>query len=463
MTNVLVLLTISFLLSFVLPRSWHVAITTALSSVSFQPMSPAAPAGSVWAAGGFLKAGGNFIRVVFSAPGILLILLMTAQLVAVFWSPASPPYAVVIFSTFGIIACTAAFMANSRDLYATLRLIMASVSPILILQAAATILFLIDPSLEEQYLRSPLAELFMGDAASRLYTDLPNNVTDPFKSGGLFFVNGNRASMYLGVAAMLVFAVAVKYKRARYWVLGFFLIAGALFTFSKTAVILSVLTFAVALVSPAILSRGSSAGRFMFGIGLLGGLSIVALYVLATTDDFTEASETASASRLVLWKYAIRALADSPILGLGWGGWARYWAGPADSLRMSPGFPPHNFILETWTDSGLVAVIIIIALCLYAIVRLLLHIRYAGSLSNARPVAFVAAALIWMVMHGMYDNTSFYGSPNTLPFFSFVLAFVLNPIPSHLGVDTKVHRSRTPSSFFPGFLSWRDVPLEEDR
>ena len=70
-------------------------------------------------------------------------------------------------------------------------------APVLVVQAMSTVLFAVSPLIESQYLHSPSATALLGDAAARLYTDLPNNVIDPAKSGGVLFVNGNVASSNL--------------------------------------------------------------------------------------------------------------------------------------------------------------------------------------------------------------------------------------------------------------------------
>jgi hypothetical protein len=74
-------------------------------------------------------------------------------------------------------------------------------------QSVLSIVFRVNPAIEERFLRSGLAAATMGPDVTQLYTDMPSNVLGPAKSGG-FFVNGNIASLFGGIAALVLISTS---------------------------------------------------------------------------------------------------------------------------------------------------------------------------------------------------------------------------------------------------------------
>ena len=189
--------------------------------------------------------------------------------------------------------------------------------------------------------------------------------SEPFAArGGGFsivatFSNPNILAGYGAMVLPLVWALAVHARRSERvcWLAVAALLSGAvLLTFSKAGWLLVVL-----LASLWMLTRVTAGTRLALagGAGIALGVVVLLLDRLVTTFSvvFPNAREMSIDSRLGLWRAALSAFAESPLVGFGLDGFAAATAGRrteglADLVRA------HNIYLQTLVDVGIVGTVL---------------------------------------------------------------------------------------------------------
>lgn len=277
------------------------------------------------------------------------------------------------------------------------------------LQSVLAISFQVNPAIEERFLRSGFAEITVGPAAEHLYTDLPNNVLDPNKSGG-FFVNGNVASLFGGVAALLLCICARRTMHRWLYVFAALSLTGAVFTGSKSALMIGAGCAIVILFLPHVLK----------GSALLIGVPIVLLMPVAFTlltgfvervaPTFYATSGSSYGGRERLWTRAAQMFQESPVMGPGFGGWVEQ----IGKIGSRSDLPPHNTLIATWAYSGIVAAVLAVVFIVAAIAVGLLFAAAQPRVRDRRTAVFATCAIAWVFLHGMGDNTGLYGDRQSM-------------------------------------------------
>ncbi|MFY9712621.1 MAG: O-antigen ligase family protein [Microbacterium sp.] len=406
-----------------LKRVWQ--LYALVASVNPSPVALPASSSGIFALAAILRDPIGAARSLSKPLPSLLLLLTFTYVVSLIWSPKpSAGLAVVLTTTTVVAAVTLAIRAAvslrsetaSSDLWALTAI---ATAPLAIVQSVSTIVFRFDIALEDRYLRSSVIGFLLGDEGRLLFTSMANNVVDPLKSGGLLFVNGNKASMVMAVWALVYLSVWLRRRRVMYVLLFAVCMAGALSTSSKTAVFLAVSIVPVFLLLPSVLRvRSSPMTAFLGLIALVTVACTLAAVVAALSDLLTGVDESAK-DRESLWSAAGGYFSDSPILGLGAGGWDERWAQDASTHGLGV-LPPHNLFIVAWANGGLLAAAVIAIIVIYIARRYLGLITRAGASSDARASSIELAALVWMIAHGMFDNTDFFGAPQSLPVFAAI-------------------------------------------
>lgn len=117
--------------------------------------------------------------------------------------------------------------------------------------------------------------------------------------------------------------------------------------------------------------------------------------------------EKSSVARLSLWETGTKMIKDSPILGQGIHGFNYNW----DKFNTDPNLDhynfPHNFILNTWIDLGLLGLLSWLVIAGYAV--------WYGFRNRAQPYAFgLFLFMVALLAHGLID----------IPYFKNDLAMV---------------------------------------
>jgi O-antigen ligase len=329
-----------------------------------------------------LAGGATLVRGAFLAA----VLLVGAALFSVGWSPSTQ---LALQSAFYFAQIAALVLAGSAlaGRRADLLLFVRSWVVAAACDALLVVFFRVRPSAEIDWLQSDLAQLFVNPRTlTALFEDNPNNVLDPAKSGA-FFVNANAGSAFLGVALMASLFLYHN-TRDRRW-----------------------LAIAV-LDAVAVAASGSSAGLLILSVALAVIVlrkaiwskvwcCLVPLIVLVTAWGFVLLvpavwKETSVWDRLTLWQIAYRAIQEHPLQGLGFGGWDIY-AEPSFDAIGSTTYPPHNLLLYTWVQMGVLG----LAATLFFYHRAIVALRRTDMPGRG----YIVGAVLWCVVYSMGDNT----------------------------------------------------------
>ncbi|GAA4658582.1 O-antigen ligase family protein [Kineococcus glutinatus] len=288
--------------------------------------------------------------------------------------------------------------------------------------AALVWAFRLSPAAETAFLRSPLASLVAGpDAMAAFWGESANNVTDPAKAGG-FFINANVASMFLGVATFACLLLLAEERRRRHVAAALVIWSATFATGSKTAAALALL-LPVAVRGVHVLGRPTA--RWFLPQALLFAGAVLWLLpdLLARfVPSYAEASAHSLDSRAPMWEAAVQMFKQHWALGLGHGGWAR-------TMELYAQFgievlPPHNLFIAAWAATGLAGVAALAAFALVVLHLLVTTVLRATGSPLGRTAAFALGAWVWVLVHGMGDNTAVYGEAKSMTLLALVLGVV---------------------------------------
>lgn len=318
------------------------------------------------------------------------------------------------FLLFGaLIFCALAAMAEDRGVIVRA---MKWAVPWIVLQAVLAAVFRFSPALEAQFLHSKAADILVGPQAGALWRGVYNNVLDPTKSGGLF-VNGNVASMFGGVAFFLL-VIVWRMGGSRWFLLwAAASLAGTIATGSKTGILLAIVLPCLYWAIPKLL-RGT--GRAYIPSVVLLSIPVGVLapgWVESLFPSFTDSSLNAYESRDVLWSGASQLWADSPWIGLGFGGWEDQIGALTGVYKL----PPHNLIIAAWAIGGIVPATCVVGFIAVVVISLMLGAWRSKSADQAKVYAAALCACLWVFVHGMGDNTTIYGHHTTMAFLALAI------------------------------------------
>ncbi|WP_213450968.1 O-antigen ligase family protein [Rhizomonospora bruguierae] len=352
--------------------------------------------------------------------------LLVVRVLALAWSP-DPRAGLQPVVLLGQFIVTLAVMAAAlRRKPALLRSIQSFYWPWVIAEACLVVTFRFLPGVEDAFLRS-VGGFFAGhNTVVALFGDSPNNVLDPAKAGGVF-VNANVAAMFLGVNGLAALAVAGLTRTRWVAATGVVALAAVPFTGSKSATILAVVLPAAALGSYQMSRFTLPAARRYLLVGAVSAGAAGALLLLVVNAALRRAIVEAFVGRTAIWEFGGESFREHPLLGLGYGGWDAGFPDYAAERGLYRSFPPHNVLLAAWSNAGLAGLALSVAF--FAVACWLV----AGGLSrragvDKRFVAFAGAALAWVVVQGMGENTDVFGEIHLIPVLALLIAHLIRPV-----------------------------------
>jgi O-antigen ligase len=385
----------------------------------------------------------------------VLLALLAVRLLALAWSPdpraGLPSIALLGQFMIVLVLMVEALRQDSDALWRLLRFYW----PWVLLEVLLVVLFRLRPEVEDAFLRS-VAEFFAGqNTVAGLFGEYRNNVLDPTKSGGVF-VNANVAAMFLGVNGLAALAVSAITRSRWVRVVGVIALLAVPFTSSKVATILAFALPALAIAILYLTRPMTTKVRIylLAGSGLLGIAGVLVLAGLGLLGQLTKAFS----ERTIIWSFAVKSFPGSAVLGLGYGGWEIDFPPYAAEQGLYKGtFPPHNLLLAAWSVSGLVGLaltVVFIVLTLWlAVSRLSRRAHYDTCF-----VAFGGAAIGWVFIQGMGENTDVFGEIHLIP----VLALLIGYLVRHPGKERydDVVATDSRSSEAPAVPTLGDVHLQ---
>ncbi|PRC43141.1 hypothetical protein C6A85_000000106875, partial [Mycobacterium sp. ITM-2017-0098] len=338
-------------------------------------------------------------------------LILAAAAVSFLWALPSGirPGVVTIFFELVFVLWLREVIVLARDDPGLLDTILLWAIPGVALQSVLTIVFRVSPTIENEFLHSQLAWLTVGPAAQHLFTDAANNVLDPGRSGG-FFVNTNVASLFGAVAALLLFIAARRTMHRWLYLFAGLSLAGSVFTGSKSFLVIGASLAVVILVLPRMLK--GSAALVALPIALLLPLAFSSLigFLERVFPTFYAKAQGSYGIRDDLWTRAAQMFQESPVLGLGFGGWTEKVGRVGSTFVL----PPHNTFVATWANSGIIALALVVVFMVAAIVFGFRVATAQPTLRDRRTAVFALCAIGWTFLHGMADNTGVYGDEQSM-------------------------------------------------
>jgi hypothetical protein len=314
-------------------------------------------------------------------------------------------------------------------------------------QAVLAIVFRTHPDLEYRFLRSGLAKYLVGPQADTVYSDISNNVYYAFKSGGVF-VNGNMASLFGGVAALVLVVCARRTHHRWLYAVAALSLTGAFYTGSKTVIVVGVgVGLAVWLLPHMLNSRAVFLTiPAVFLVPLTANMILE--FLARTAPGFYSASERSFDNREPMWRGAAQLFVEHPFLGLGFGGWSEQMV----RFTNRPDIPPHNLVITAWANSGITAAALAVVFMAAVVAVGVKTAKTQPPIYERRTAVIALCAVAWVFAHGMADNTTLYGEQRTMIVFALAVGYVyvMRTEMSAVRPSHQAARSQTPG--------WRSVP-----
>jgi len=356
----------------------------------------------------------------------VLLGLLAIRLLALAWSP-DPRAGLQPIVLLGQFAVTLLLIsAAARQDPDALRKLQRVYWPWVAVEAGLVVLFRLLPGVEHMFLQT-VGGFFAGqNTVAALFGEHGNNVVDPAKSGGVF-VNANVAAMFLGVNGLAALAVSAVTRTRWVRVVGVAALVAILFTGSKSATIL-------ALVLPAaaygiVRMRRSPRATLRWQVLVPAGSAVAALLaLLVAVTGLLHPLLEAFITRTAIWAFGAESFRHHPVLGLGYGGWQAGFARYAASHHLNQNFPPHNVLLAAWATTGIAGLVLTVMFFAFSI-KLFVRAPLGG-------VTFAAcggAAVAWILIQGMGENTDVFGEIHLIP----VVALLVGYLTRYLGEETK--------------------------
>lgn len=329
-----------------------------------------------------------------------------------------------------LIIFAAVVTEGRRDEKLIIRLLIAT-AVVSLSEALIVILGRFSPGMKLSFLLTPVAKwVITPNIIDNLFNGSFNGVMDPTKSGGMF-VNANVAATFLGVVACTAFGLSLHLRRKWLGVLGGVLLSAIAFTGSKAGLLLAVAVPVVALHFISLRYRGwrNRIRMTMTGVivlGIIGWIGPKAIHVgetssYAALSSFAKKSDVSLSSRLEIWEYGAHAFMRHPFKGQGFGGWQENFPRYARTVGLSPGLPPQNTIIYLWSQGGLPAALLGLALIYEILVIGVRQVRNPESPAFGLSLA-MTTAFAWTFVRGMGSNFTLLGDVHMSPILATLLA-----------------------------------------
>lgn len=349
-------------------------------------------------------------------PVFFFLTFISAQLISLFWSAdiivglkhilREFAYLVIFLATYSV----SFFYKKSLNVMFSLFFFLLLVPGILI------IWFQLSPVAESEFLRSSLAKLVINpNLLESFFSDSPNNVFDENKAGG-FFINGNVAAAYFGIAGFVALGLWLAYKKWFYLLFSLVFWIIAVFTGSKSSIVF--ITFF--LLCFLVILDSKYKYILYFFIGMLGFAMLILL--AGHLNSFKEELIKTISVRILIWSHFFNIFMPNFYQGLGFGGWLPSFLEYAHYYGITAAFPPHNLFIATWAESGFPALMLLIVFYYYLIGFSLKLLRSSTRELRGLGVAVLFSSL-WMLLHGMGENFGPIGEDHMFVLHAVVLGF----------------------------------------
>ncbi|WP_447907939.1 O-antigen ligase family protein [Serratia fonticola] len=275
-----------------------------------------------------------------------------------------------------------------------------------LLNAFLVILFRFNPDIESVFIQNFLG-LFKNP--DRLGFDTFLNVSDVDKAGGVFDNANTAASLHLVCIGLTIMIKSTVRKFIFSFLLSVNIIA-VICSGSKSALLIMIgsfmFAFSVSFLNP---RKNNLAIRWFIFVVFLSLFLLFAYHINDTITSSTFAKNTTATAddRLNLISFATDMFMQSPLIGLGYGGWQIKIGAFGAQYAVRPDWPPHNSIIEAWATAGIFNSIICILVIFILIKRSLRFIKKSNIPGASGPLIAVLGA----VAMPLGDPQPFLGAP----------------------------------------------------
>jgi hypothetical protein len=427
-SNLLIFLAL-FICFMLLPRLWGLAL--ALWSSLFQlftlPLFGFYPSVALLSALSFAPKLPFYWRSYNQWPVLFFLALLLMQTCSLLWSPDLKlglatiiyelPFLLLLIVTDSIARVYPDKLIKIIKVYAYLSII----------SVFLTLFFRIFKDLNLSYFKSPFAGMVLNPHAVGSFFAKNKHgyhlTLWPGKPRGLL-MNPDSNGGFLGICALIFWGIGSYCHSIRLKVIAALNWITVFATFSTAAIILAIvlpITIFTFLHSQKI---KSSLIRLCQLIGVFITLSIIFVPSLWTYILFKVQS------RLILWKMAVTFSHGHLLGGLGFGGWEILYASyrsitPDPYQILSPDLPPHNTLIQLWSQSGMIAVCIGICF-IVSMLWLCRHSFQQATEKNVKTMVLcVSAATAWIFLQGLGENWGIIGEAHIQPLIAVAFACML--------------------------------------
>lgn len=370
--------------------------------------------------------------------------LLAVRLLALAWSPDPSAGLQPVFLLGQFVIALMVMSAALRADPALLRNLQRWYWPWVVAEICLVLLFRFLPGVEMGFLRS-VGGVFAGNnTIAALFSNSPNNVFDHAKAGGVF-VNANVAAMFLGVNGLAALAVSAVTRTRWVTVVGVAALVAVPFTGSKSATVLAFTLPFLALGGYQMFGSTMPARRRYLIVGALAAASAGILVVLVANTTLRNAMVEAFVGRTEIWGFGAKSFLASPFIGLGYGGWDAGFPAYAAAHGIYRSFPPHNVLLAAWATTGIVG--LVLTLGFFVLAFRFVARGLAGRVPiDRRFVVFAGAAIAWIFIQGMGENTDFFGEIHLIPVLALLLVHLTQPVDQEAEGLATAYRRDSPAS-----------------
>lgn len=275
--------------------------------------------------------------------------------------------------------------------------------------------FLLFPSIESAFWLNPLARIVINpNGISAFNAGIDNNVTDPWKAGG-FFLNGNVSAVMSEIAGFISIYLGSKTHRKVWYLIALMNFGGAFASGSKAAMIMVSIVPVLTYFIVSIRARSQSSIKLLVlilaAVCVFGAAYFVVQWFLIGSELMSDAEINAQ-RRSVIWGFALSEFQNSPILGLGYGGWPIKFASfgyMSRDIGIAESMAPHNSLIYFWAQSGIIAPVLAVSFVFYSLKNIV--IRESGR-SDFMLRWSACGALLSLFFHSLSENYTIFNEPH---------------------------------------------------
>jgi len=340
-------------------------------------------------------------------------------------------FATIVYEVPFILIYIASYSLDPRQMFFAFR----GYAYLSLIPAIFTFIFFFHHDLNLRYITSPLAKLFINPNSIKLYLSDTSHYLWNGKPITLN-LNPNVTAGLLGIIAILAWGLAYLFQYKPFKYIATFLWFSVFLAGSTAASLLNILIpiaglwyyFCQHLRHPKWINRTSI---LISIVSILTGL-LITTYTHPALHHFIL---NKLLSRILLWKVTGTFASTHWLTGIGFGGWDSYYSDfikNAASKHYQAGLPPHNSIIQLFSESGIFALMFAILFIILLIKNIFSYIRQVNKSEKIFGICLLAA-FAWMFIQGLGENWRLLGDIRVQPLLATCYGMMMARLKSNQG------------------------------